>query len=216
MTFEILCMGLIAILFGAALVFFGYRLFLILIPIWGFFFGFGLGAQTVHVLLGDAFFGTVTGWVVGFIVALVFAGLAYLFYFAAVAIISAGLGYGATVALLTGIGMDLGFIVWLIGVVVGVVVAVLVLRFNVQKYVIIIASAVAGTSAIIFTFLATLGNSTLVQLAENPVRVAIDNSFLWLVFFLFVAGAGIVFQIVTSRAYTIESYDRWAEVSAPA
>ena len=70
------------------LCFAGYRFFLILLPIWGFFFGFGFGLQTMQALLGDGSLATITRWVVGFIVALVFAVLAYLFYIAAVAIIA--------------------------------------------------------------------------------------------------------------------------------
>ena len=42
MVFQLFCMALIALLFGQALVFGGYRLFIFLLPIWGFFFGFGL------------------------------------------------------------------------------------------------------------------------------------------------------------------------------
>ncbi|MCO5186180.1 MAG: DUF4203 domain-containing protein [Anaerolineae bacterium] len=212
MTFELLCMGLIAFIFGSVLVFFGYRLFLILIPIWGFFFGFGLGAQTVQYVLGDAFLGTVTGWVVGFFVALIFAGLSYLFYLAAVAILSGSLGYALTVGLLGAIGLEMGFLVWLIAIVVAVIFAVVVLRFNIQKYVIIIATAALGTGAIILTMLAMFGNLTLIQLVENPVKVAIDNSFLWLLFFLVVAGLGIVAQIQANRNWEIETYNRWAEM----
>lgn len=215
MTFELLCMGMIALIFGAVLIFFGYRLFLILIPIWGFFFGFGLGAQTVQLLLGDAFLGTVTGWVVGFIVALVFAGLAYLFYLAAVAIIAGSLGYGLTVGLLAAIGLDGGFLIWLLAMVVAVIFAVVVLRFNIQKYVIIIATAILGTGAVILTILAMFGNdnTALLQLINNPVQVVIDNSFLWLLFFLIVAGAGIVLQIRANRNFEIETYNRMAEIS---
>src|SRR5512135_3429503 len=105
--FAVMCGGMIALLFGLALCFAGYRLFLVLLPIWGFFFGFVLGAQTIQALFGEAFLASVTSWVVGFIVALVFAALAYLFWLAAVAILSFSLGYGVTVGLLTAIGLPL-------------------------------------------------------------------------------------------------------------
>ena len=42
--------GLLGILIGLAFVFWGFRLFLILLPIWGFFVGFLFGASVVHVL----------------------------------------------------------------------------------------------------------------------------------------------------------------------
>jgi len=44
MGFELLCATMIGLLFGAVICFGGYRFFLILLPFWGFFFGFGLGA----------------------------------------------------------------------------------------------------------------------------------------------------------------------------
>src|SRR5512137_1108670 len=103
--FALMCGGMIALLFGLVMAFAGYRLFLILLPIWGFFFGFGLGAQTIMALSpNDAFLATVTSWVVGFIVAAVFAVLAYLFYIAAVAIVSFSFGYSVTVGVLTALG----------------------------------------------------------------------------------------------------------------
>ena len=85
MSFEIFCMSMIALLVGLIIAFNGYRLFLVLLPIWGFFFGFGLGAQTIQALFGGGFLATTTSWVVGFVVALVFAVLSYLFYMVAVA-----------------------------------------------------------------------------------------------------------------------------------
>ena len=51
MTFTLLCMALIALVFGLLVVFGGYRLFLVLLPIWGFFAGFLVGSQAIHFLL---------------------------------------------------------------------------------------------------------------------------------------------------------------------
>jgi len=45
MAFHLFCMGLIGLLFGLAVTFGRYRLFLILLPVWGFFFGLVLGAE---------------------------------------------------------------------------------------------------------------------------------------------------------------------------
>ena len=211
MIFELLCMGLIALLFGLALVFGGYRLFLILLPIWAFFFGFGLGAQTLQVIFGIDFLATVTSWVVGFIVGAAFAVLSYLFYLFAVAILSGSLGYGLTVGLLTTIGLDFGFLVWLIAIVAAVALAGVVLYFNIQKYAIIVITSIIGTGAIIVTLLALFGNLTPAELLLAPVRVAFQSSFLWVLFFLVLAGAGIVVQIMENRSFEIESYNRLSE-----
>ena len=53
--FTLACAGLIGSIFGLLLAFFGYRLFLVLLPIWGFFFGLWLGADTMQVLFGEGF-----------------------------------------------------------------------------------------------------------------------------------------------------------------
>jgi hypothetical protein len=205
-------MATIALFFGLVVAFGGYRLFLVLLPIWGFFAGFLLGAQTISFLFAEGFLATITGWVVGFFVGLIFAVLSYLFYFIAVGIISFSLGYGATVGILGWIGLDVGFIVWLIAVVVGILVAAIVYLFNLQKYAIIVTTAVGGTGIIIYTLLVLFNGALAVSLLENPVRLAIENSFWWLLFFLVVAGLGIVVQIRTSRAYVVDDYNRWSEV----
>jgi hypothetical protein len=208
MTFALLCMGLIALVFGMVVAFYGYKLFLILLPFWGFFAGFFLGAQTIEAIFNVGFLTTITSWVVGFIVGLLFAVLAYLFYMFAVAVISFSLGYGLGVGILQWIGLDWGFIVWLIGVVVGVVAIVIVLRFNIQKFVIIIATAAAGTGVIIYTFLALFGGLSPVEMLLDPVRMAINDSFWWLLFFLVVGIAGIVVQIRDTAGFEAEAYNR--------
>jgi hypothetical protein len=210
MGFEILCMGVIALGFGLAVAFAGYKLLWVILPIWGFFAGFAIGAQAIQVILNEAFLATITSWVVGFVVGAVFAVLSYLFYFIAVALFSGGVGYGVAVGVLTWIGLDFGFLAWLIGVIVGVVVAVAVLRFNIQKYAVIVLTAFGGTGMIIFTFLAAFGQLTLIDLLTNPVLRAVDDSWLWFIFFVVVAAAGIYFQLQTTRGYEFEEYDRWS------
>ena len=210
MGFELFCMSMIALLIGLAVTFGGYRFFLILLPIWAFFFGFGLGAETLQVIFGVGFLATVTSWVVGFLVGAAFAVLSYLFYIVAVALLAGSFGYGLAVALLTAIGLNFGFIVWLIGIVAGIIVAIVVLIFNIQKYAIIVITAVGGTGAIIFTLLAMFGDLTPAELLLNPVLTAISNSFWWLLFFLVLAIAGIVVQIGANRSYELESYNRFS------
>ena len=213
MAFEILCMATIALLFGLVVAFGGYRLFLVLLPIWGFFFGFFLGAQTIHFLFDVGLFATVTGWIVGFFVGLLFAVLSYLFYFIAVGIVSFSLGYGGAVAILAWIGLDAGFLLWLIAVVAGGALAFVVYRFNLQKIAIIVATAVGGAGIIIYTLLAVFNGALAVALLENPVKLAIDNSFWWLLFFLVVAGLGSVFQIQSNRSFEADTYNRMSEVT---
>jgi len=208
MTFELFCMALIGLAFGGAMVFGGYRLFVVLLPIWGFFFGFGLGAQTIQYVFNQSLLSDVTSWLVGFIVGLIFAFLSYMFYIFAVAVLSFSFGYGITVGVWTAIGLDPGLISWVLGVIVGVVIAAAVLGLNIQKYAIVVITAVAGTGVTIFIILAVVYGPLVANLLESPVKIALDASPLLLIFGLAVAAAGVVVQLRDTRDWEIESYNR--------
>lgn len=212
MSFELLCATLIALLFGTIVCFGGYRLFLVLLPIWGFFFGFALGAQSIQLLFGQEFLATVTGWVVGFIVALLFAVLSYLFYIFAVALIAGSLGYGLGVAIMGIFSADLTILTWIVGIVLAIVVIGITLYFNLAKYVIIIATAVGGAAATIGTLVVGVEHVQLLTLAENPVQVMLEGQFIWTLLFLLMAAGGIAGQIMANRNFEIETYNRYAEM----
>lgn len=204
---EILCAGLIAFLFGLTLCFAGYRFFLVLLPIWGFVFGLTLGAQTMQAIFGVGFLSTVSSWVVGFVVGAVFAVLSYLFYVVAVAIVAGSLGYVITVGILEGIGMNMNFLLWLIGIVVAIVLAFVTLRFNIQKWVIIIATAILG-AAVIYTGFFLLFNPV-TNLMDNPVKIILSNSPLLLILTLVTAIFGVVVQYKNTQSFTLDSYNNW-------
>ncbi len=208
--------GMIALFFGTMLVFGGYRFFLFLLPVLGFFFGFGLGAQTVQALFGDGFLSTITSWAVGFGFALVFALLSYAFYFVAVGLIGAALGYALGVGIMEAIGLNFGFIVWLVGIIAAMAVGAGTLFFNVQKYVVIAATAVLGAGVIVGTFLFLFSGQQAAQLTQNPVRTALQTSPLWTIIFLVLAILGIVAQFQSTKTYEVDTYNRLAEASGTA
>lgn len=207
------CASLIAFIFGLVLCFGGYRFFLILLPIWGFFFGLVFGAQSMQMLFGAGFLATVTSWVVGFVVGAVFAVLSYLFYIVAVAIIAGALGYTVAVGLLTAIGMNMNALVWIIGIVAAIALAVVTLRFNLQKWVIIIATSLMGAGVIFGAFMILFAPHAMVL--ENPVKTALSQNPLLLILALVVAVVGIFAQVRVNRNYMLAGYNRWDE-TAPA
>jgi hypothetical protein len=206
---AVACASLIAFMFGLVLCFGGYRFFLILLPIWGFFFGLVFGAQSMQMLFGTGFLATVTSWVAGFVVGAIFAVLSYFFYFFAVVLIGAALGYTVATGLLLAIGLDMGVLVWIIGVVAAVAMAFVTIRFNLQKWVIIIATSLLGAGVIFGAFLILFAPHATVL--ENPIKTALSQSPLLLITAIVVAVFGIIVQTRVNRAYTIQSYNRWAE-----
>jgi hypothetical protein len=211
MSFELLCATMIALIFGLAICFGGYRFFLLLLPIWGFFFGFALGAETVQALLGTAFLGTVTGWVVGFFAGAIFALLSYIFYLAGVAFVAASLGYMLGVGLMGAIGIDFGFLAWIVGVVLAIIAVAITLFFNVQKYVIIAATSIGGAALIVGTLMFGAEGLDVARAATNPIRTMLQGNFLWTLIFLALAVLGIFVQVILGRAYVIIPYENRLE-----
>jgi len=211
MTFELLCATMIALLFGTLVCFGGYRLFLFLLPIWGFFFGFTLGAQTIQAIFGEAFLSTATSWVVGFIVALLFAVLSYLFYVVAIGVMAGSLGYGIGLAIMGMFNADLTIITFFVSITLALVVIGLTFYFDLAKYIIIAATAIGGAGVTIATLVAGVGTVGLIRIMENPIKTLLDDSPLWMLLFFLMAAAGIVMQIQVNRAVEIETYNRWTD-----
>lgn len=204
MTFELFCMGIIALFVGVLICFSGYRLFLLLLPFWGFFAGFAIGAGAITGLFGDAFLATTTSWVVGFFTGLIFAVLSYLFYIIGVALLAGSFGYALGVGFMGLIGVDFGLLVWIVGIVVGVIVAAATILLNIQKWVIIIVTSFGGAAAIVAVILAVLGIIDLSALGVNAVREVFQESWLWFLLFLGLGIVGLVSQIRTTQNFMIE------------
>ncbi len=204
MTFQIFCATLIALAFGVAVAFRGYRFFLVLLPVLGFVIGFTLGAQTLQAIFDVGFLTTVTSWVVGFLVGLLFGVLSYLFYFIGVALLSFGLGYAIGAGFMGLIGFDLGLVSWLVGMAAGVALALVVIFFNVQKWVIVAITSFFGSAAIIGSLMLVLGKISIEDLGTNAVGKAIEDSFLWLLFYLVIAVLGIASQIGIDQSVELE------------
>ena len=207
MGFEILCMAIIALFLGMAICFGGYRWFMLLLPIFGFVFGFGLGLDTMQSLFGAGTFATVTSWVVGFIVGLVFAVLSYLFYFIGVALLGGMLGYAIGVGFMGLIGFDPGFLTWVVGIILGIIFAIATIALNIQKWVIIAGTAFGGAGVIIGTFLMAFGVIPPAAFGAGAVRAAIADSWFWLLGFLLLAALGLAAQVFTGRNYQVEAYE---------
>ena len=87
----------------------------------------------MRALFGDGTFATVTSWIVGFVFAVAFAILSYLYYYAAIAILAGLVGYAIGASAWGIIGNEQGVIAFVIGLVVGVVFAIGVLASNVPR-----------------------------------------------------------------------------------
>ena len=214
-TFAAIVAASFLLFLSGIVAFFGTRLFWIILPVWGFFFGRAVGAQGVQALFGDGFLSTGFSWIVAFFLGLLFALLSYLFWFLAVSLIGGYLGYGIVVGFFGLIGVDLGPLVWILGVAVGIVAAVLTMVLNVQKWVVVIGTSLLGAAGVVGTILVLFNQLTPQQLADHPVKVVTDAGIGWAVLVIAIAVIAVAFQTATTRAWEIERYNRWNEMSLP-
>jgi len=184
-SLEAIVLGLLALGIGLAFAFYGFRLFIILLPIWGFFAGFLFGAGAMTALFGEGFLVTVTSWVVGFIFALLFAALAYLYYWFAVVFLGASIGYSLGIGFMTWLNIGDGVLAFIVALVVAAVVALLFIMLRVPKYLILIATSYGGAFAAVSGLALILGRVPLEALQSGTVGAYVNDSLSW----IWVAGA---------------------------
>jgi hypothetical protein len=211
--------GLLGLLIGLGFVFYGFGLFLILLPIWAFFFGFLFGAGVVTALFNDGFLATVTGWVVGFFVGILFAALAYLFYWFAVLFIGASVGYAVGLGLLALLGNGgenlMGLLFGLAG---AVIVAAIVVVLKVPKYLIIVLTSVAGAIAAIAGVALIFKQISWEELTNGTTsafQAVRDLGWLWAGAVVVVAIVGIVYQTRMTALSEAIMYDSYRNPGMP-
>ena len=171
------------------------------------------GAHSVQALFGDGFLATTTSWVVGFFAGLLFALLSYLFWAFAVALMAGSLGYSLVAGFFGLFGADLDVLVWIVGVVVGVVFAIAAIVLNLQKAIVIVVDGAdrrlddRGDVPVPLH-----ASATPESIAESGAKMVLDDHPLWFIIFAVVAAVGMLFQFQVNRTYEIEQYNRW-EVS---
>ncbi len=204
MFFQIVLASLIIIVMGLGLCFGGYRFFTILLPIWGFFAGFQFGATIFTNLFGQGFLSTVISWVIGLLVGIFAAVLAYLFYAAAVVLLAGLVGYELGAGIMTWIGFKPGFIPFLVGLVFALGIVALAIFLRLPKALIIVLTAFAGAGAILAGFFLALGRISLDSLKFGEVGAILRDSWLWGLLYLAIAAVGFAFQWQTTQSFILE------------
>jgi hypothetical protein len=194
MSLEGIIVGLLAIGIGAAWATYGLKAFTILLPIWAFFVGLLAGASFLQGLLGDGFLATTTSWVVGLGLGILLAVLSYFIYYVAVVLLGATAGYALGSGLLIAIGLD-GFLSTIIGIVVGVILAVAVLVLAVPALLVIVISAFSGAAGVVNGVLILLGQIQVGDIDGGLMDGLLKYGAVGIIVWLVVAAAGIWYQL---------------------
>ncbi len=185
--------ALISIAFGLLNCFFGYRIFRIMLGVYGFFVGAVLGFAFVGTVAAGQTLWLLLGAVVG---GLLGAALMVVFYFVGVFLISALAGAVLTDTVGLAFGVDLPLLVIII---VAIVAGIAALFF--QRYAIIVATALSGSWAVVGGAFSLISGQELrlrqvfAQAAEQRAGLA-----LWIVLLLWLALtiAGALVQLRTT------------------
>jgi hypothetical protein len=200
--------GLLAIAAGALFCFRGHLAFRLVIPIWGAFVGFGVGAGLVASIGGDAFLQTAVAWIVGAAVAAVFALLAYTFYEVAVAVAMGSIGFSLGASLMMALDVSWTWLIVLAGVALGVLLAAAAIAADLPMILLSVLSALAGASAITTGAMLLTGTLDTRHFSDESVTTRAGDPG-WYVLYAVLAVAGIVVQARSARRLRESMRESW-------
>ncbi|HPB45877.1 MAG: TMEM198/TM7SF3 family protein [Microthrixaceae bacterium] len=189
-----IALGLVAIIAGAAFCFAGYQWFRLIIPVWGFFAGFSAGTGLISAITGDAVLATPLGWILGLVLAVVFATFAYLYYSVAIVMAMSSIGFMLGGALMTALGVPWNWAIAIVGILVGVAFAFAGIVSNLPRVVLVVVSAIGGATAIVgglMLFGSTLDTE---DFSRAVITETINDSWGWWLLYAVLTIAGIMTQ----------------------
>ncbi|NIH69008.1 TM7S3/TM198-like domain-containing protein [Modestobacter marinus] len=184
-------LGLLAIAVGGLFCFRGYLTMRLVIPVWGAFAGFLLGAGLVGRWSGDGFLSGALAWSVGLAVAAVFGLLAYAYYEVSVVLAMAAVGFVLGASLMVGLDVRWSWAVVLGGVLAGLALAVLAVVGRLPMLLLTVLTALAGSATIVAGVMLLTGALTADDLDSTAVVSRIEDSAGWWVLYV----VGVVVQV---------------------
>ena len=195
MSLEGIIVGLLAIGIGAAWATYGLKLFTILLPLWAFFFGLVAGAQWGQDVFGQGFFATTLSWGIGFVFGLVLAAISFFWYYAAIVLAAGAIGYMLGIGFFDFFGIGTGFIVVVIGLIVGAIFAIGTFMLGVPVLLVMVFSAFSGSAAVVNGVLILIGRIKVESLNDGIFGSLFADGIVGTVAFLVLAGAALMYQM---------------------
>jgi hypothetical protein len=213
---ERLIIGPLALIIGALFCFAGYRLFRVIMAIWGFLLGFFIGTQVIMSLLGNTTFATGLAWGTGILLGLLLALLAYALYTAAMTLLGASIGYLLGTGLMTALGIgNQSTVVIIVGLILAVLFAILILALDLARLLIVANTAMGGAAAIVIAILLLYSLIPMDVFSFDQLSTLLKNSPGWLLLWLGLSLLGGIFQLQNTRRYQLEKYVLARKVSPP-
>ena len=203
-----IAVGIIALLTGAVFCFRGYLAMRLVIPMWGAFAGFLLGAGIVS---GDAgFLGNALGWFVGLGLAIVFGVIAYLYYEVSVIIGMMGIGFVLGTSSMVAFGVTWSWLIVLSGVVLAVVLAFVAIVGDLPMVLLTILTALAGASTMVAGLMLLFGAVDLEEFDIGVTTEDVADNWWWFVVYGGLVVGGIIAQFTDVDRRRESLREAWA------
>jgi hypothetical protein len=202
--------GVLAIVVGAVFCFRGYLAMRLIIPVWGAFAGFMLGAGFVAGLTDEGFLRSVLAWVVGIAVGLVFALIAYLYYEVSVLIAMAAIGFALGTSLMVALGVSWSWLIVLVGVLAGAALAFVAVMGDLPGVLLTVLTAMAGASAVVAGLMLLVGAVETGDFESASATERLDDDWWWYAAYVALAIAGIVAQVRATERVRGSLREQWA------
>ena len=203
--------GLLAIAAGLAFCFRGYLLMRLVIPIWGFFVGFALGAGMIAAATDAKFLGTVLAWIVGLALGLLFAFIAYTYYAVAIVLAMASIGYLLGTALMVALDVEWNWLIVTVGIIVGLLLAVAAIVGDLPTTLLTVLTAMGGATAIVGGIMLLVNRLDVEDLGDDAVTSTINASWGWWLLYIVLAVAGILAQVTATAQVRASIRESWGQ-----
>ena len=203
--------GIIALIVGLVFCFTGYFAMRVVIPIWGGFAGFMLGAGLVDNFTDEGFLATALGWVVGIALALLFALLAYFYYEISVVIAMAAIGFTIGSTVMVALGVTWSWVIVWVGVAVGALLAVIAVVGDLPMVLLTVLTALAGAAAAVTGLMLVFGVISLTDFDSETTTQRLDDDWWWYAIYGALVIAGIIAQVRSTTSLRASMRAAWAE-----
>ncbi|MEZ5239666.1 MAG: DUF4203 domain-containing protein [Microthrixaceae bacterium] len=203
-------LGIAAAGIGALFCFRGYLTMRIVIPIWGAFAGFFVGSGLVAGLGGEDFLSSAAAWLLGIALAIVFGLLAYAYFEVCVALAMSAVGFVLATSLLVALGVTWSWLIVLVGVVVGVLLAVGTIIADLPMVLLTVLTALAGASVTVAGLMLMVGTIDGSDLGRQTTTEVLGDSPWWYLLYAVLAIGGIVAQLQALDRIDRSMRDSWA------
>lgn len=204
-------LGVLVILAGALLCFRGQLVLRLVFPVWGAFAGFAFGAGLVAGLAEERFLGSVLGWGLGVLFALIFAVFAYSYYAVAVVLVMASIGFTLGSGLVVALGIDWNWVAVLVGVLVGALLGVGAVLVDVPMLVLVLLTAAAGAVGVVAGLMLLTGALDSATFTEGDFTGRVEDDWWWYAAILALAIVGVLSQARTIATLRRSVRLTWAE-----